>query len=277
MANLIADGLRGIWHQPVIIEHKPGAGTMIGADYVAKSAPDGLTLGLVNSSFPLNPYLHKTMPYDTQKDFRAVTMIGSIHSALSARADAPFNNVRELIDYARAHPGKLNYGLSSIGSLGHLTIEMLKRQEKLDIVTVPFRGGSQVMTEMAAGRVDIASDSFLVMLPNIKAGKLKMLGTLGKKRVPGYESQYPTVDETVPGLYADSGTGFVVPAATPTEIVDKIQRDVATVLNRPEMKERMAEFGIEVVASSPEGFAAYLRETAEKWGKLVTEEHISLD
>ncbi|RYG29691.1 MAG: tripartite tricarboxylate transporter substrate binding protein, partial [Burkholderiales bacterium] len=172
VARLVADQLQTLWKQPVLVEHKPGAGTTIGADFVAKSAPNGHVIGLVNSAFPLNPFLRKKMPYDTQKDFRAVTQIGSIHSALAARPDAPYNNVRELVAYARAHPGVLNYGLSAVGSLGHLTMEMLKRQEKLDIVNVPFKGGSQVMTEMAAGRIDIASDSFTVMLPHIAAGRL---------------------------------------------------------------------------------------------------------
>lgn len=277
VARLIADQLQVLWKQPVIVEHKPGAGTTIGADFVAKSAPTGHVIGLVNSAFALNPYLRKKMPYDTQKDFRAVTQIGSIHSALAARPDAPFNNVRELVAYARSHPGQLNYGLSAVGSLGHLTVELLKRQEKLDIVNVPFKGGAQVMTEMAAGRIDIASDSFTVMLPHINAGRLKVLGTLGEKRVPGFEALYPTVAETLPGIAGDSATGFVVPAGTPNAVVRKIQTDVAQILNRPEMKKRMLELGIEVIASTPEAFDAYMRAMENKWGKLISEQNISIE
>lgn len=275
VARLVAEQLQVLWKQPVLVDYKPGAGTTIGADYVAKSAPNGLTIGLVNSAFPLNPYLRKKMPYDTVKDFRAVSLVGGIHSALAARIDAPFNTVNEMVAYARANPGKLNYGLSAVGSLGHLTVEMLKRQEKLDIVNVAYRGGAQVMTEMEAGRVDIASDSFTVMLPHVKAGRLKFLGTLGDKRVPGYN--YPTVAESIPGLSAESGTGLVVPAATPDAIVRKISADVAKVVMLPAVKKRLEELGIEVIGSTPEQFDDYLRAVSAKWGKLIADQHIAVD
>ncbi len=275
VARLIADQLQIMWKQPVIVEHKPGAGTTIGADFVAKSPANGMTIGLVNSAFPLNPFLRKNIPYDTAKDFRAVTLIGGIHSALSARADAPFNNVREMIAYAKANPGKLNYGLSAVGSLGHLTIEMLKRQEKIDILNVPFKGGSQVMNEMVAGRIDVASDTLLVMLPHVKSGKVKILGTLGDKRVPGYN--FPTVAESLPGMSAESGTGLVVPAGTPDAIVRKIAASVAQVVAQPAMKARLEELGIEPIGSTPEGFDEYLRLVSQRWGKLIVDQRITLE
>ncbi|MGA0569687.1 Bug family tripartite tricarboxylate transporter substrate binding protein [Variovorax sp. VNK109] len=275
VARIIADQLQMQWKHPVILEHKPGAGTTIGADFVAKSPPNGHTIGLVNSAFPLNPFLRKKMPYDTAKDFKPVSLVGGIHSALAARPDAPFNNVKEMVAYARANPGKLNYGLSAVGSLGHLTVELLKHQERLEIVNIPFKGGAQVMNEMAAGRVDIASDSFTVMLPHIKSGKLKLLGTLGEKRVPGYD--YPTVAETLPGLSAESGTGLVVPSGTPDAVVQKISADVAKVVAQPAVRKRLEELGIEVVGSTPAQFEDYLRSVSAKWGKLIAEQNIVLD
>src|SRR5690606_17106597 len=157
---------------------------------------------------------------------------------------------------------KLNYGMSAVGSLGHLTVEMLKKQEGLELVNVPFRGGAQVMNELAAGRVDIASDSFTVMLPHVQAGKFKLLGTLGEQRVPGFD--FPTVAESIPGMSAESGTGLVVPAGTPDFVVQKISADVAKVLARPAVKKRLEELGIEVIGSTPREFEDYLRAVSTK-------------
>lgn len=277
VARLMAQKLQELWGQSVLVDYKPGAGTIIGADFVAKSAPDGYTIGLVNSAFTVNPSLRKKMPFDTVKDIRGVTQLGFIQSALVTRSDAPYNNVREFVTYARQHPGKLTYGNSGIGALSHLVTELLKKQEGLDILTVPFKGGSQVMVELLGGRIDVATEPFLVVLPYIKDGRAKMLGTFGDKRVKGYEQLYPTIAETVPGLSATSLLGFIAPAGTPPRILKQIQTDVARILAQPEIRKRLEEMGIEATGSTPEQFDALIQSEIRRWAKVIADAHLATE
>jgi tripartite-type tricarboxylate transporter receptor subunit TctC len=277
VARLISEHLTEELHRTVIVDYKPGAGTIIGNEFVARSPPDGLTMGLVNSALTVNPFLHSHLPYDTLKDLRGVTQIGFIHTALVARLDAPFNTVGEMLAWAKLHPGKLSYGSSGIGSLSQLSFELLKQRQGLDIVTVPFKGGSQVVPELISGRIDIASDTFLLFKPQIAAGKIKVLGTFGEHRVPGYENKYPTIAETVPRLVANSTEGFVVPAGTPDAVVHTLQAAVARVLARPDIRQHFAEIGMQVVSSTPEAFDALIKSELNKWGPIVKTAHLSMD
>jgi tripartite-type tricarboxylate transporter receptor subunit TctC len=277
VARLISRRLPDELHRSVIVDYKPGAGTILGTDYVARSSPDGLTMGLVNSALTVNPFLHSHLPYDTQKDLRGVTQVVFIHTALVAKLDAPFNTVGEMLAWAKKNPGKLSYGSSGIGSLSQLSFELLKQREGLDIVTVPFKGGSQVVPELISGRIDIASDTFQLFQPQLAAGKIKMLGTFGDHRVPGYENKYPVIAETVPGLVANSIIGFVVPAATPDAAVHSLQAALARVLDRPDIQKSFAEMGMQVVASKPEAFDAFIKSELNKWGPIVKAAHLSMD
>ena len=277
VARLMAQKLALLWAQPVTVEYKPGAGTIIGVDFVAKAPADGYTIGLVNSAYTVNPTLRKHMPYDTLKELRGATMLGFIQSALVARADAPYANVRQLIAYAQKNPGKLSYGNSGIGALSHLSMELLKKQEGIDFLTVAFKGGAQVVTELIGGRIDIATEPFLVVLPHVREGRLKLLGTFGEKRVSGYENLYPTIAESVPGLAATSLLGFVVPAATPRPVLQKIHADVARVLAQPDTRKRLLEMGIEPVGSTPEQFDEFIRAEILRWGKVIVEARIGIE
>jgi len=272
VARLIAQQLQELWGQSVIVDYKAGAGTVIGVDYVAKSPPDGLTIGMVNSSLAVNPSLRKSMPYRTPQDIAGITQIANLQLALVARPDAPFNTLAELIAYAKKNPGKLTYGTPGAGSTTHLGTELLKRETGIDMLHSPFKGSAPAHTELMGGRIDLVADPFLSVIPYVKAGRMKMIATMGDRKVPGYD--YPTVAETLPGFSVNALLGFVAPAATPKPILQKIQADTARVLATPETRKRIEDFGMEVVASRPEQFDAFIAAEMRRWARVVKEAKI---
>ncbi len=276
VGRLLGMKLQEIWGQPVLIDYKPGAGTVIGADFVAKSAPDGQTFGMVNSSLAVNPTLRKTMPYNTMRDLAPITQLFNMQLAIVARTDAPFNTLPELIAYAKKNPGKLTYGTPGAGSTTHLGAELLKREAGFDMLHAPMKGSAPAHTELMGGRLDLVVDPFLSILPYVQAGKMKLIATMGDKRVAGHE-QYPTVSEVLPGFAVGALLGFVAPSATPRPVVAKIQADTARVLAQPDVKKRIEEMGMEVVASRPEQFSELLQREMERWGRIVTEAKIQAE
>jgi tripartite-type tricarboxylate transporter receptor subunit TctC len=272
VARLIAQQLQELWGQSVIVDYKAGAGTVIGVDYVAKSPPDGLTIGMVNSSLAVNPSLRKSMPYRTPQDIAGITQIANLQLALVARPDAPFNTLAELIAYAKKNPGKLTYGTPGAGSTTHLGTELLKRETGIDMLHSPFKGSAPAHTELMGGRIDLVADPFLSVIPYVKAGRMKMIATMGDRKVAGYD--YPTVAETLPGFSVNALLGFVAPAATPKPILQKIQADTARVLATPETRKRIEDFGMEVVASRPEQFDAFIAAEMRRWARVVKEAKI---
>ena len=275
VGRILAKNLQDTWGQPVVIDYKPGAGTVIGADHVAKSAPDGLTIGMVNSSLAVNPTLRKQLPYDTLKDLSGVTQLFDMQLAIVARPDAPFNNLKELIAYAKKNPGKLNYGTPGAGSTTHLGGELLQREAGFDMQHVGMKGSAPAHTELMGGRLDLVIDPFLSILPYVQAGRMKMIATMGDQRVAGHD--YPTVAETIPGFNVGAMLGFVVPAATPKAVVQKIQADTAKALAGPEIQARAREYGLKVVASKPEQFNGLIASEMKRWGKVVTDSKIQID
>lgn len=272
VARLLAQKLQDTWGQPVIVDYKPGAGTAIGADFVAKSLPDGLTIGMVNSSFAVNPTLRKKLPYDTQKDLSGITQLYNMQLAIVARPDAPFNNLKELIDYAKKNPGKLNYGTPGAGSTTHLGAELLKREAGFDMQHIAMKGSAPAHTELMGGRLDLVVDPFLSVYPYVQAGRMKMIATMGDKRVVGHN--YPTVAETLPGFSVGALLGFIAPAGTPKPVLQKIQADTAKALATADMQKRAQEFGLQTVGSRPEQFDAFITSEMKRWGQIVTEAKI---
>ena len=274
VGRLIGQKLSEAWGQPVVIDYKPGAGTAIGVDAVAKSAPDGHTIGMVNSAFAVNASLRKKLPYDTTKDLAGITQLANLQLAIVAKPDAPFNNVRELVAYAKRNPGKLSYGTPGAGSTTHLGAELLKREAGFDMLHIPMKGSAPAHTELMGGRLDLVVDPFLSILPYVQGGRMKLIATMGDKRVPGYEQQFPTVAEVIPGFSVSALLGFVAPAGTPRPILQKIQADTAKVLAQPDVRKRMEEFGMEPVASRPEQFDAFIASEMKKWARVITEAKI---
>ena len=274
VGRLIGQKLSELWGQPVVIDYKPGAGTAIGVDYVAKSAPDGSTIGMVNSSLAINPYLRKSMPYQV-KDLAMVTQLVVLQQAIVARPDAPFSTLAELIDYARRNPGKLTYGTPGAGSTTHLGAELLKREAGFDMLHSPFKGSAPAHTELMGGRIDLVVDPFLSVIPYVQAGRMKMIATLGDHRVAGYD--YPIAAETVPGFSVVGMLGFVVAAGTPAAVVAKIQADTARVLAVPETRRRIEDLGMEIVTTRPEQFDAFMQSEMKRWSRVIREAGIEAE
>jgi tripartite-type tricarboxylate transporter receptor subunit TctC len=276
MGRIVAQKLQEVWGSGVIVENKPGAGTAIGTDLVAKSAPDGHTIGMVITAYMINPSLQAKLPYDTLKDLANVTQLVTQHVVLVANPNVPFNTVAELIAYAKKNPGKLTYASPGSGTSAHLAGEMLKGEAGIDMVHAPYKGSGPAQSDLIAGRVDLMMDVYHSAKGQVEAGKLKIIALAAPQR-PAALKQYPVIAETVPNVSVTSLFGLVVPAATPRAVVQKIYADSAKVLAMPDVRERLAGLGLEVVGSSPEQFDAFVRAEIAKWAKVVKNNNIKAD
>jgi len=266
LARLLEKSLSDTWKQPVIVQYKPGAGTVMGTDFVAKSAPDGHTIGLVITGHMINPSLRKNMPFDTLKDLSGVTLLATSPIVLTASSKLPASNVKELVALAKAK--NLSYASPGSGSSMHLGAELLKSTAGIDILHTPYKGSGGAYPDVIAGRVDLLVDPLFSSLPYIKSGHLKPIAIMSAKR-SAIAPDVPTVAETLPGFEVESVFGAVVPAGTPKDVVHKISADMAKVLASPEVKQRMAEIGLTPVGNTPEQFDAYIRNEIPKWAKVV--------
>ncbi len=259
------------WNVPMVLEHRPGAGSGIGADHVAKSAPDGYTwLIAPYNVLTLNQHLYNN-PVHPLKEFTPVTTIASVPFLLVVHPEVNANSVSELITYARANPGKLNYGTSGPGSAQHLAAELLKSMAKVDIQHVSYKSAANAITDLIAGRIQVYIGANNSLLPHIRAGKLRALGSAGARR-DSLTADIPTIAEGgVPGYRLPTWTAVVLPGGAPADVVAKIHAGVVQTLNRPEVRERLAKQGIEVETRSPEELAALIRSEYDMHGKLVKE------
>jgi tripartite-type tricarboxylate transporter receptor subunit TctC len=268
VGRLVVAKMQEVWGQPVVIENKPGAGTVVGTEYVAKSAPDGYTLGFVVTAYVINPSLRGDLPYDTLKDLTGVTQVSVQHLVMAAYPGFPANSIPELIALAKKEPGKLAYATPGSGTAMHLSVELLKTATGIDIVHVPYKGGAPAQQDVMAGRVPILMDVLYAVQPLIKSGKIKVLALLSPKRDPA-APEYPVVSESVPGVSALSLVGIVAPAATPKDLVARISADIAKAVKSSDLTERMKQQGMEPIGSTPEQFDALIRSEIEKWAKVV--------
>lgn len=268
IGRLVAGKMQEVWGQTVIIESKPGAGTVVGTDYVAKSPPDGYTMGMVVTAHVINPSLRSSMPYDTLKDLSGVTQVSVQHLLIAANPSFEANNIAELIALARKNPGKIAYATPGSGTAMHLSVELLKTTAGIDLVHVPYKGGAPAQQDVMGGRVPVLLDVHYAVLPLIAAAKVKVLALLSPQRVKAYPD-IPVVAETVPGVTALSMVGIVVPSAAPREVVHRISADIAKAVRSSDLTERMTQLGMEPVGSTPEQFDAFVRSEIEKWAKVV--------
>ena len=277
VARIVAQQLQEIWGQTVLVVNKPGAGGMIAGDAVAKSAPDGHTIGIETTTHVINPTLRAaTIPYDTPKDFAYVTQLVSQHVVLVANAAEPFNTVMELIAYAKAHPGKLSYASPTTGTASHLAAEMLKAEAGIDMVHVPYKGSGPAQLDLVAGRVDLMFDVYHSAKQLAEQRKLKIIA-LASDTQPANIRDYPLIADTIPGFNVTSFFGLIVRAGTPRPIIDKIQEDMARGLNKPEVKTRLENVGMKVVGSKPEEFDTFVRAELAKWAKVIKAGNIRAD
>ena len=276
IGRLVAAKMQEVWGQPVVVENKPGAGTVVGTEYVAKSAPDGYTLGMMVTAYVINPSLRTDLPYNTLKDLAGVTQVSVQHLVMAAHPSLPANNIPELIALAKKEPGKLAYATPGSGTAMHLSVEMLKTSTGVDLVHVPYKGGAPAQQDVMSGRVPILMDVLYAVQPLIKSGRIKVLALLSPQRAPE-SPEYPVVSESVPGVSALSLVGIVAPAATPRELVNRISGDIARQVKSSDLTERMKQQGMEPIGSGPEQFDALIRAEMEKWAKVVKQSGAKVD
>ena len=267
----VAAELTERWKQPVIVENKPGIGSIVGAEAVAKSPADGYTLlATVNQTLTANRFLFKSLPYDPDKSFAPVTIMVRSDQMILAKAVLPVKDLRELVALARREPGKLNYGSYGNGSQPQLAFELLNNREKLEIVHIPYKGIAPLLTALSAGEVDLATGSANVAMGLIKGGKVKPLAAAGKDRLAQFPDLPTTAELGFPWLNVSIWYGVFAPAGTPAAIVAKISEDARAVLRTPAFAERHATSkGLEVVASSPQDVAGVVRDEVAVLAEMV--------
>lgn len=278
IARLIGEALSERIGQPVVIENHPGAGGNLGADLVANADPDGHTILMATTGvMAINESLYPDLSYSAAEDLQPVAHVASLTNVLAVTPDLPVETVEELIAYAKEHPGELTFASSGIGAATHLVGELFKAETGTDILHIPYQGSGQAMTDLLSGNVSMMFDQVASSVENINGGNLRALGvtsTTPSEALPGVP---PIADAGVPGFEALSWSGIAVPVGTPDEVVEKLNNEINAVLETPEMQERFAELGADVVGGSPEEFAEHVAAEREKWSKVVTDASIRIE
>ncbi len=270
LGRLVAPRLQEIFGQPFVVENKGGAGGNIGTDMVAKAEPDGQTL-LVGYTAPItvNNTLFDKLPYDPQKDLAPITLAVTTPQFLTVHPSLPVTNVQELVQYAKEHPGKLSYASISIGSASHLTMEMFKAAAGVNLVHVPYKGSGPAVADLLAGNVQAA---FLVpgnVLPYLSSGKLKVLASTGRKRFQATPDTPTMIESGFKDFEATAWIGFLAPGRTPKNIIDRYNRELVKILAEPAVRKRLSDLQFEIVGSTPEEFAEYIRWETPRWAKVI--------
>ena len=268
-ARILAAELTKELGQLVIVDDRPGGALTLGLDLVAKSAPDGYTLGMGPiGALAITRHIVKKLPYDIERDFQPIALTTRGHLLLAVSPKLPVKSIQELIAYAKANPGKLTNASSSNGSPGHVGGELFKFMTGTKIVHVPYRGGALAIQDLMAGRVDIMFESLQSIAPSARAGLVRPLGVSGATRSPAFPD-LPTIGEAVPGYLAPTWTGVIAPAGVPRPIVDKLNAAINQAIKSEAFKEKFAKIGDEPGGGTPEDFAATIRADSAKWGDVI--------
>ena len=263
--------------QTVVVENRPGAGGTIGADAAAKSVADGYTLLLATSStHSIGPAINPKIPYNAETDFTPIVYVASSPNVVVVPNSLPVKNMRELIDYARKNPGKLNYASSGNGTIVHLTTEYFKAQSDTFILHIPYRGTALAIPDLVSGKVDVLFDSFVTGMPHVKDGKLRALAVTTAKRST-LAPDMPTVSEVLPGFESVTWFGLYGPKGLPQDLTLKVNQAVNAALTDSDVKERFARLGAEPAGGTPQAFAAMVKADHTKWKKIILERKISVD
>lgn len=274
VARLIGQPLATRIGQQVVVDNKPGAGNNLGAEFVARAPADGHTLLMCNSSLTVAQFLYARLGYDPMADLLPVTQVNSAPLMLAVHPSLKLDSVRDLIAYAKANPGRLNYGSGGIGSTPFLATELFKSMAGIDVVHVPYKGGAPALADLVAGQLSFMIENVPGTMPFVKDGKLKALAITSRKRSP-LAPELPTMDEAgVPGYEMIGWNGIYVASGTAPPVVDKLYGELATIIGTPEFRAQLLKLGAEPVGSTPVDFAAFMKSENERWGKIIRERGI---
>jgi tripartite-type tricarboxylate transporter receptor subunit TctC len=277
MARLVSEKMSTALGQPIVIENKPGANAVIGTDSVAKAAPDGYTIGTVIAAHAVNVTLNPKLPYDTMKDLTYVSLMSVAPLLLIAHPSLPANNMKELIALAKAKPGQLNFASSGIGSAAHLTMEMLKSREGINLQHIPYKGTSGALQDTVGGQINVMFDVIGPLMSQVRSGNAKAFAVTAKERIPAAADVPTMTEQGVPDFVSGTWAGIIAPAGTPKEIVDRISAEAKKALADPELKKKLDDQGIVAVGSTPEEYRAFVVEEIARWRKVITDAGIKME
>ena len=278
LARVVGERLSKIWSQPVLVDNRPGGNTTLGNNLVAKAPADGYTVLVTPLPFSALPGLYGAqLPYDALKDFSPLVLAANTQNVLTVRNDLPVNNVKELLEYARKSPGKLNYGSTGSGSSNHLSMELLMRMTDTKMTHIPYKGSAPATLAMLSGEIDVLFDNIPNVLQQLKAGKMKAIAVTGTQRAVLFPS-IPTVAESgVPGFEVNVWFGMQLPAGTPKPLVERMNRDIVRILKEPEVIKKFRDQGVEVIASTPAAFSQLLQSEVIKWTQVIRDANVRVE
>ena len=275
VGRLVADKVKDILGQTVIIENKPGANGAIGADYVAKSAPDGTTLFLTTmGAVAITPHMRNDVPYDVIRDFAPITLVVRNTTMIVVKADSPANSMKDLAAMAKAKPGELTFASTGVGANTHLALELFQSAAGVKFVHVPYRGAAPALTDLLGGQVQVFAADAPVLMPQIKGGKIKALGAASGQRNPMLPDVPTLAEQGYPDTTIDNWYGLLAPSKTPPAVIAKLHDAFVKAINDPVVKEKLIQSGAIPVADSPAEFGKFLKEEFDRWGKVVREKGI---
>ncbi|WP_423192268.1 Bug family tripartite tricarboxylate transporter substrate binding protein [Cupriavidus sp. H18C2] len=278
LARAIAQKVGQNMGQQLVVDNRPGAGGAIGSDMAAKAAPDGYTILIATTStHSIGPFINTRLPYNTETDFTPIGQVATATNVLVVPNQLPVKNVKELIDYAKKHPGELNYASSGNGTVVHLTAEAFKAQAGVFITHIPYRGTALAVPDLISNKVQVLFDSIVSGMPHVKDGKLKALAVTSLKRSP-LAPDLPTASESgLPGFESDTWFGIYGPKGLPPEIVSRLNAEFNKAIQSQDVRDRLAKLGAEPVGGTPAQFAAMVRKDSARWGKLIKDRKIQVD
>ena len=277
LARALGPKLTETWGQSAVVENRTGANGNVGADFVAKAPPDGYTMLLSDvGALSINPSVYANMPYDPVKDFAPVIMVSYSPHVLGVHPSVPVNSVKELIEYAKANPGKMNFANSGNGGAPHLAGIAFAQRTGITWAYIPYKGGSQAVADVAAGQANVIMNGMLATYPTVKSGRIKGLAVSSAQRVAS-APELPTIAEVLPGFETGSYQGILAPAGTPRDVVAKLNTEITKILATQEMKDRLASQGTEVRSGTPEALGTFISAEKTRWAQVIKESGIKFD
>lgn len=274
VARLLAQKLQEGWGQPVVVEDRAGAGGNIGADAVAKSAPDGYTLLMTSGSIvTANPYMYRDMPFDAARDLVAITNVATGPQVIAVSPTVPAKDLAEFIAYVKANPGRVNFGSAGVGTQTHLAAENFAYTAGLEMTHVPYKGESAALNDLMGSQIQLVTPNLGAAVGFIRQGKIRALAVTSRERNPALPD-VPSASEALPGFENSGWFGLMAPMGTPQEVIDKVARDSATILRSEEFKAKLAQQGMLPVGNSPAAFAAAIREESARWARIIKDRHL---